>query len=152
MSADLLLTLNAGSSIVKIALFEVAPSGTRRAAKGLIDFRGNPPSFRITEGATTFDVNLKTNISDIRGVMAEAFGWLATHFDMGRVTAVGHRVVYGGDSFAGPVCIDDVGYDLGIRSVHVTWRTVTGKLCVRALGSPYRFAAIRRSARPNKEG
>jgi hypothetical protein len=40
MSADLLLMLNAGSSTVKIALFEVAPSGTRRAAKGLIDFRG----------------------------------------------------------------------------------------------------------------
>ena len=39
MSADMLLTLNAGSSTAKIALFEVAPSGARRVAKGTIDFR-----------------------------------------------------------------------------------------------------------------
>jgi acetate kinase len=74
----------------------------------LIDFRGDPPSFRSTEGAATFDVNLKTDVSDIRGIVAEAFGWLATHFDMSRVKAVGHRVVHGGDSLASPVRIDDV--------------------------------------------
>ncbi len=108
MSTDLLLTLNAGSSTIKIGLFEVAPSGGRQTAKGMIDFRRNPPRFHITEGAPIFDANLKTEASDIRGIMAEAFGWLATHFDISRVTAVGHRVVHGGDSFAGPVCIDDV--------------------------------------------
>ena len=108
MSTDLLLTLNAGSSTIKIGLFEVAPSGGRQTAKGMIDFRRNPPRFHITEGAPTFDANLKTEASDIRGIMAEAFGWLATHFDISRVTAVGHRVVHGGDSFAGPVRIDDV--------------------------------------------
>ena len=108
MSTDLLLTLNAGSSTIKIGLFEVAPSGGRQTAKGMIDFRRNPPRFHITEGAPTFDANLKTEASDIRGIMAEAFGWLATHFDISRVTAVGHRVVHGGDLFAGPVRIDDV--------------------------------------------
>ena len=81
MSADMLLTLNAGSSTAKIALFEAAPSGARRVAKGTIDFRKNPPSFRVTEGATTFDVNLKTDVSDIRGVIAETFTRLANHFD-----------------------------------------------------------------------
>ena len=81
MSADMLLTLNAGSSTAKIALFEVAPSGARRVAKGTIDFRKDPPSFRVTEGAMTFDVNLKTDVSDIRGVIAETFTRLANHFD-----------------------------------------------------------------------
>jgi acetate kinase len=42
MSADMLLTLNAGSSTAKIALFEAAPSGARRVAKGTIDFRKDP--------------------------------------------------------------------------------------------------------------
>ena len=107
MSADMLLTLNAGSSTAKIALFEAAPSGARRVAKGTIDFRKNPPSFRVTEGATTFDVNLKTDVSDIRGVIAETFTRLANHFDTSRVAGVGHRVVHGGNSFAGPVRIDD---------------------------------------------
>ena len=78
MSADMLLTLNAGSSTAKIALFEAAPSGARRVAKGTIDFRKNPPSFRLTQGAKTFDVKLETDVSDIRGVMAETFGWLAS--------------------------------------------------------------------------
>ena len=50
MSADMLLTLNAGSSTAKIALFEVAPSSVRRVAKGTIDFRKDPPSFRVTAG------------------------------------------------------------------------------------------------------
>jgi acetate kinase len=96
MSADMLLTLNAGSSTAKIALFEVAPSGARRVAKGTIDFRKDPPSFRVTEGAMTFDVNLKTDVSDIRGVIAETFTRLANHFDTSRVVGVGHRVVHGG--------------------------------------------------------
>ena len=34
MSADVLLTLNAGSSTVKVALFEAAPSGARLLAEG----------------------------------------------------------------------------------------------------------------------
>jgi acetate kinase len=95
MSADMLLTLNAGSSTAKIALFEVAPSSVRRVAKGTIDFR-KEPSFRVTEGAATFDVNLKTDVSDIRGVIAETFTRLANHFDTSRVVGVGHRVVHGG--------------------------------------------------------
>lgn len=39
--------------------------------------------------------------------MAETFGWLGKHFDMGRLTTIGHRVVHCGDTFAGPVRIDD---------------------------------------------
>ena len=70
MSADMLLTLNAGSSTAKIALFEAL----RRARAEWPRERStseNSPSFRVTEGATTFDVNLKTDVSDIRGVIAE---------------------------------------------------------------------------------
>ena len=105
--SDVLLTLNAGSSTVKVGLFEACDSGPRLVAEGMIDFRLAPPSFRLTQGAKTLDVKLETNVSDIRGVMAETFGWLAKHFDMSRVAAVGHRVVHGGESYAGPVRIDD---------------------------------------------
>ena len=103
MRADLLLTPNAGSSTIKIGLFEVAPSSACRVAEGMIDFHRHPPNFHFTEGARTFDANLKTEVSHVRGIMAEAFGWLDRHFDMRRVRAVGHRVVHGGDSFAGQV-------------------------------------------------
>jgi acetate kinase len=105
--SDVLLTLNAGSSTVKVGLFEACDSGPRLVAEGMIDFQLAPPSFRLTQGAKTLDVKLETDVSDIRGVMAATFGWLAKHFDMSRVAAGGHRVVHGGESYAGPVRIDD---------------------------------------------
>jgi len=40
-------------------------------------------------------------------VLAETFSWLAKHFDLRHIAAVGHRVVHGGDTFAGPVRIDE---------------------------------------------
>ena len=108
MSADLLLTLNAGSSTVKIGLFETDAAGARRVARGVIDFRKPPLSLHITEGPSTFKVDLEAEASDdLRAVMEETFAWLAKHFDISRLTAVGHRVVHGGDAFAGPVRIDD---------------------------------------------
>jgi acetate kinase len=111
MRVDLLLTLNAGSSTIKIGLFEAVQTRACRVARGLIDLRRHPASFHITEGAPTFDADLKAEASDIRGIVLEAFGWLAAHFDISGLSAVGHRVVHGGDSFAGPVRIDDGALD-----------------------------------------
>ena len=108
MSADLLLTFNAGSSTVKLGLFERGAAGARRVAKGEIDFRKAPLSLRVTEGPVSLDVDLTAKpTDDLREVLEETFGWLAKHFDISRVSAVGHRVVHGGDSFVGPVRIED---------------------------------------------
>jgi acetate kinase len=38
-------------------------------------------------------------------------GWLAKHFDMSRVVAACHRVVHGGERFAGPIRIDDAAVE-----------------------------------------
>lgn len=107
MSADLLLTLNAGSSTVKIGLFEANDTSPRLLARGTIDFRMVPACLRFTGGTVKFQVNLNPDPSKTPDIMAETFGWLAKHFDLNRVTVVGHRVVHGGNSFAGPVRIDD---------------------------------------------
>lgn len=104
----MLLTFNAGSSTVKIGLFELEESGPRRVAKAVIDFQKMPLGFRITEGPANYNVALQAQASDdLTAVLAEAFGWLAKHFDMDRIAAVGHRVVHGGDTFSGPVMLDD---------------------------------------------
>ncbi len=108
MTADLLLTFNAGSSSIKIGVFEIDRFSTRRLATGLIDFRKAPLRFHVTEGPAIFDVDLKTEASeDLSEVLSETFGWLAKHFNIQRMTAVGHRVVHGGDTFSGPVRIAD---------------------------------------------
>jgi acetate kinase len=108
MHTDLLLTFNAGSSTVKMGLFEIDGDQTRRIGTGLIDFRRRPLSFQLTEGPAVFDVPLKAEANeDLRDVISESFEVLAAHFNMDRLHAVGHRVVHGGDRFAGPVSLDD---------------------------------------------
>jgi acetate kinase len=108
MTNGLLVTFNAGSSTVKIGLFEEAAAGTKRLAKAVIDFSGAPLHFRVSEGPQVFEVDLKASASeDLTEVIAETFGWLARHFDISATNAVGHRVVHGGDRFNGPVLIDE---------------------------------------------
>jgi len=106
--ADLLLTFNAGSSTVKIGLFAINENQPRPIGKGLIDLRRRPFTFHLTEGPAVFDVPLDAEATeDLRDVIAETFGILAVHFNMDKVRVVGHRVVHGGDRFAGPVALDD---------------------------------------------
>lgn len=108
MKERLLLTFNAGSSTVKIGLFLREGGKARRIGKGMIDFRHKPLTFHLVEGPQVFNVPLEAEGGDVlHEVLDETFGWLADHFDIDAVTAVGHRVVHGGDGFAGPVLIDE---------------------------------------------
>ena len=108
MTGELLLTFNAGSSTVKIGLFALEQAGPRRIGKGMIDFRRAPLRFTLSEGPDSFDIALEAAADDeLHEVLTEAFRRLSWHFDLGSVAAVGHRVVHGGDAFAGPVLIDE---------------------------------------------
>ncbi len=108
MSERLLVTFNAGSSTVKIGLFALTEAGPKRVGKGVIDFREPPLRFRLIEGPDTFDIALEAQPGDpLDSVLGEAFRRLSWHFDLGSIVAMGHRIVHGGDSFAGPVQVDD---------------------------------------------
>ncbi|MEQ1941916.1 acetate/propionate family kinase [Mesorhizobium sp. VNQ89] len=108
MSVETLLTFNAGSSTVKVGLFERTATGPRRLARAIIDFRHDPLTFRITEGPKKIDIALNAKSGDdLTEIVAETFDELAKDFDISRIAAVGHRVVHGGDAFAGPVTLDD---------------------------------------------
>lgn len=108
MSDRLLVTFNAGSSTVKIGLFAWGDAGAMRIGKGMIDFRREPLRFLLTEGPDTFEVELEAKAQEeLDEVLDEAFRRLSWHFDMGQVAAIGHRIVHGGDAFAGPVMLDD---------------------------------------------
>ncbi|CAM5767813.1 acetate/propionate family kinase [Bosea minatitlanensis] len=108
MSEPLLVTFNAGSSTVKIGLFALGGQGPRRIGKGVIDFREPPLRFRLIEGPDTFDIALEAGPdAALDAVLAEAFRRLSWHFDLDSVVAMGHRIVHGGDRYAGPVLIDD---------------------------------------------
>ncbi|AVA22505.1 acetate/propionate family kinase [Rhizobium sp. CB3171] len=107
-SGNLLLTFNAGSSTVKIGVFEVREDKACRVGKGQIDFRLQPLAFHLTAGRATFDRSLQTDaVEHLHEVVEETFGILGEHFDMSAINAIGHRVVHGGDMFTGPVRLDE---------------------------------------------
>jgi acetate kinase len=117
MSQKLLLTFNAGSSTVKIGIFTRDQGGARRIGKGVIDFRAAPLTFHLVEGPAVFDVPLVAKTDDLlHDVLEEVFDWLSEHYDLDAVSAVGHRVVHGGDLFADAVRVDGTSL-AGIESL-----------------------------------
>ena len=110
--ADLLLALNAGSSSIKFGVYEALRPSARRIGRGLIDLQRQPLTLHIVEGPRAVDLPLKAQLdADLHGVVDETLGWLADHFSFDALAAIGHRVVHGGDRFAGPAVIDDAALD-----------------------------------------
>ncbi|SDG10539.1 acetate/propionate family kinase [Paraburkholderia phenazinium] len=108
MSTPLLLTFNPGSSTVKIGLFSVVAGTAVRIGQGMIDFRRQPLRLHLSNGDKKIDVPLHAPVTeDLHEVLDETLGWFAAHFPLDDLVSVGHRVVHGGDRFAGPVAIDD---------------------------------------------
>ncbi|QCP49901.1 acetate/propionate family kinase [Trinickia violacea] len=108
MSDPLLLTLNPGSSTIKFGLFRVTGQEPVRIGTGKIDFRLNPLALDLSNGGETVRVPLNAPVTeDLHEVIDETLNWFAAHFSLKDFVSVGHRVVHGGDRFAGPVAIDD---------------------------------------------
>ncbi len=108
MSPQTLLTFNPGSSSIKLGLFALEPEGPKLFGKGVIDLRHAPLTLHLAEGDRTTDVLLTAAVTkDLHDVVEETFGWITRHFAAADVSAVGHRVVHGGDRFAGPTRITD---------------------------------------------
>lgn len=117
MSQTLLLTFNAGSSTVKIGIFASEANGAKRIGKGVIDFRAEPLTFHLIEGPQVFAAPLVAKTDDLlHDVLEEVFDWLSAHYNLDAVSAVGHRVVHGGDLFTDAVKVDDTSL-AGIESL-----------------------------------
>ncbi|MDQ6435595.1 acetate/propionate family kinase [Mesorhizobium sp. LHD-90] len=102
-----LVTFNAGSSTVKIGVFDVAADRPHRLTRAVIDFRHDPLTLSVGEGKEVRQTKLDARPGeDLTEVVSETFAGLARHFDIGEIVAAGHRVVHGGDRFAGPVRLD----------------------------------------------
>ena len=106
-----LLTINAGSSSVKFAVFEGDTVSTEPVICGKIAGIGNAPIFtaRDKNGALLDKGMLETlEVSaDHDQVIARLLPWLETHHGQGSLAAVGHRVVHGGRDFTAPERISD---------------------------------------------
>ena len=107
MKRELLITLNPGSSTIKFGLFGNALTVPLRIGGGMIDLRRTPLILHLTDGDERIDVELAAVLQeDLRDVVRETLDILVKHFASDHFVAAGHRVVHGGDHFAGPALID----------------------------------------------
>ena len=103
------LALNAGSSSLKFALFEVGEAEPRCVLRGQMEGIGTAPHFtaRDTGGSVVGERRWADGASQTHEtLLADLLGWIDTHLGSDSLVAVGHRVVHGGRAFQAPVVID----------------------------------------------
>lgn len=100
---EAILTVNAGSSTLKVALFAALEDGV--LASGLAD-RIGPEGTLALRGAEGRPLPLAPgDLTSQQGALACVIASLRLDFPGLRLRAVGHRVVHGGDLFAAPVVV-----------------------------------------------
>ncbi|KAF0190800.1 MAG: acetate kinase [Gammaproteobacteria bacterium] len=96
------LTINGGSSSIKFALFEVGDSYHRMLA-GVIERIGLPETTLRVKGLNPAD-NCSRSVTapDYTAAVGALMGWIEEHNRRDALTAVGHRVVHGGQKYSEP--------------------------------------------------
>ena len=104
---QMILTLNAGSSSLKIGVFSTAPEPL---ATGLVDRIGGEGLLRLRAADGTelpLPDHLEPDFADHARALATVLDALGVLFPGIDVAAVGHRVVHGGPDHDGPIRIDE---------------------------------------------
>ena len=103
---DHVLTLNAGSSSIKFALFAAAAPWPRLMAQGQVQGLGAQPSFAVSivDGQS---LQRPMAGGDHAAGIEQILEWLKEAFPEIAIKAVGHRVVHGGVNYAAPTIVDD---------------------------------------------
>ena len=108
---QVLLTLNAGSSSLKFAVFDRETLSETAQISGKFTSIGGAPAFtaRDETGAPLDNAELETINADAdhEQLIARLFDWLEQHLGQMPLEAVGHRVVHGGRNFSVPTFIND---------------------------------------------
>ena len=108
--ADAILTLNAGSSSIKFALFERKdPVPRTPELVGQIDGIGARPRLKAKDrgGRPIDEVGLSLEREQAHhSALAFLVDWLHGHASGPRIAAVGHRVVHGSTRYSRPVRVD----------------------------------------------
>ena len=113
MSRSIALTLNAGSSSLKFAVYDIARGEPEEIAIGLIERIGDRPRIKMKAGGELFESrDLGARETDApAGTLDIVLTFLQEHLGELNVTAVGHRVVHGGPHYAVPVLVTSAMLD-----------------------------------------
>ncbi|MBT8472048.1 MAG: acetate kinase, partial [Marinicaulis sp.] len=106
-----IVTLNAGSSSIKFAVFDVKDSEVERdpAIRGqLLGLDGEPvlSVFEMKNGKLREAVRAN-GVRDLDSAWPFVLGWIEDALSDSTVLAVGHRVVHGGAEYSSPVLFND---------------------------------------------
>lgn len=103
------VSLNAGSSSIKYALFEVEAHAPRLLAAGLAEMVGDGRHIRVHDAdhAVMFEEQWQSGAPFHTEVLNRVLTWRQAAFPDANVVAAGHRVVHGGVHFDVPVLVDD---------------------------------------------
>jgi acetate kinase len=97
-----ILTINGGSSSIKLALFE-GDRSLRRILEGKIERIGLPEATFIVKGLDKAEnFSREVTAPDHTAAVAVLMDWIEERFRHGALTAVGHRVVHGGPKYSEP--------------------------------------------------
>jgi acetate kinase len=102
---DTILTLNAGSSSIKFALFEVGASGApERTARGEVERLTTEPSLVITgrDGDVIERKEWGGDAPPFETIVHTVIERIEAHQGEGPLVAIGHRVVHGGSTHVKP--------------------------------------------------
>ncbi len=107
MTDDVLLTFNAGSSTLKIGVFEQAANLARNVGRGKIDLDRAPLTLAYVIGNDRYEKPLTgDNGENFVSVVSETLEHILGHLP-DRLRAVAHRIVHGGMLFDGAALLDD---------------------------------------------
>lgn len=105
--SDHILTINAGSSSLKFALFAAAALDC--VAIGQIEGLGTDPNLTVKNGKGEKIIADALEgdrfVADHAGALRTVLAAIGDRFPRARIVAVGHRVVHGGPDFAAPVIV-----------------------------------------------
>ncbi|MBR7621013.1 acetate/propionate family kinase [Phenylobacterium sp. 20VBR1] len=107
--SDAVLTLNAGSSSLKFALYTVGGPAPRLMSRGQIEGVGTAPHLvaKGPDGAVLAERRWTDADLDHEAFFATLLAFVDDHLGGDRLCAIGHRIVHGGADFSRPVLVDD---------------------------------------------
>lgn len=102
-----ILTINAGSSSIKFALFQ--GDDPQELMRGQVEGLGASPRIKASAGADVLADRALTReqAADHMSALAVILELLDVHFDGVTPVAIGHRIVHGGPDYCDPVLLDD---------------------------------------------
>jgi acetate kinase len=106
---DAILTLNAGSSSLKLALFEIGPDNAlTRQLRGGVSGIGETPRLVIRDAGKQVMLDHTFNhgaATEHEAFLTEILDFVESHLGGDTLTGIGHRVVHGGATHAGPALV-----------------------------------------------